>query len=124
MFGFLGLLGCVALGGIWKAQSKTEINRVSREERRISEGTNYSRQLELFALYQATGKDEQGNPLTEPHRHPAEVQRIVKKQLEKEGIRWYNGNQWNMDNCVFDDEGHIISISGRMIDPVTGEYRY
>lgn len=105
-----------------KAQSKAEINRVNEEERRITAGTDYGRQLRLFTLYQATGRDEQGNPLKEPHRHPKEIQRLVKIQLEKEGIRWYNENQWNMDYAVFDNEGHIISVAGRMVDPKTGWY--
>lgn len=122
MFELFTLIGCAALGGMWKARENAERKRVNEEERRKTEGTNYSRQLTLYARYMATGCDEQGNPLKEPHKHPAETMRIVRKQLESEGIRWYNEVQWNMDTTVFDEEGHVVSIGGHIVDRETGRY--
>ena len=75
MFELLGLLGCIALGSVWRAQEKSQDKKIREEYHRINDNTNYSRQIRLFALYQATGKDEQGNPLKEPHKHPKEIQR-------------------------------------------------
>ncbi len=119
----LSLLGSLALGAVWKIDNTIETNKIAKQAYNDYHDTNYDRQLELFAHYQATGRDINGNELIEPHYHPKEVQRLVKNQLEREGIRYINTNQWNLDHCVFDNEGRIVSVAGRRVDRLTKQYK-
>jgi hypothetical protein len=77
--------------------------------------TNMDRQRELYNLFW-TGKDVNGNEITEPCFHPKEIQRLVKIQMEKEGYRYDNFLNWNLEHAVFNEKGEIVSVAGYKID--------
>lgn len=118
----LSFLATLAFAIIWKIGDKIDNNKIAKQAHEFYHNTNYDRQQELYAYFKTTGKDLQGNDLTEPHWHPKEIQRLVKKQLEAEGIRYINDLNWNLDHCVFDKEGNIVSVAGNRVDRLTGRY--
>ena len=116
MLGLLGLMLTASAAGAWRAKEKAQVNRWERDYHREMDGTNLDRQYHLFSIYSG-GRDENGNKLTEPHKNPQEVYRLVKKQLEKEGIRYYHGEGLsNLRECVFNEKGELVSIAGRKYD--------
>lgn len=124
MLGLLGLIATASLAGAWRASEKAQINKWENDYHREMDGTNIRRQDDLFLIY-STGKDEDGNPLTEPHKAPQEVYRLVKKQLEKEGIRYYHGaGRSNLKHCVFNEKGELVSINGHKYDRERGRVIY
>jgi hypothetical protein len=105
---------------IWKIGNHRDVAKAEKMAHDFYHGTNTLRQQELYGLfYSGMGLD--GKPLTAPHKCPKEVQRLVKIQLEKEGYRYANDNFWNLDHAVFDDEGNLVTLGGRKVDPLTGQ---
>jgi len=118
----LSFLATLAFAIIWKIGDNIDNKKIAKQAHDFYHNINFSRQQDLYSYFSSTGKDLQGNELTEPHGHPKEIQRLVKKQLESEGIRYMNDLNWNLDYCVFDDEGYIVSVAGKRVNRQTGGY--
>lgn len=114
------LIICIILLIIWSIGNNRDNAKADKIAHDWYHGTNFSRQLELYHLF-STGFGLDGKEITAPHKCPKEVQRLVKIQLEKEGIRYHNQNFWNLDHAVFDGEGNLVTLCGRRVSPTTGQ---
>lgn len=115
------LIICIVLLIIWNSIDKRDLKNAKDHAHKVYHDTNLGRQLDIMQVFNK-GVDLNGNLLSEPHSHPKEVQRLVKKQLEKEGIRYYNEGYWNLDLCAFDNEGNLISCAGKKPNRMTGGF--
>lgn len=125
MIGILSLLGTIGLAAVAagvNTHEKIDNARIDRQERELMSGTDRDRQTRLYVQFLKRGVDVDGNPIKEPHEYPKEAMRLVKRQLEKEGIKYYNYSMWRLDNCIFDDEGHILSCGGYKFNRETGMF--
>lgn len=115
MLGLLGLMLTASAAGAWRSNEKAKIAKYEREYEEKRRGTDLSRQYQLFTLY-ARGVDPQGNRIKEAHKYLPEIRRLVKLQIAKEGLRYYNEGQWNIDNCTFNENNELLTISGKKFD--------
>lgn len=115
------LIICIVLLIIWNIGHKSDQKKADEYAYDAYHNTDVLRQMRLYDLF-STGVGLDGKPIEEPHSHPKEIQRLVKIQLEKEGLRYYNKVTWNLDYAVFDDEGHIVSVAGKRANRQTGGY--
>lgn len=120
LLSLLGLLGAIALGCAWKIQSiqqETKSQEIIRQQQAKVAGTNRAYQMKLVALVQMGHSLPDGTTVNKlPHYSVKEASRIVKKYLEeKEGIRWWDGNQYMISNCTFDKDGYLETLAGRKV---------
>lgn len=116
----LGLLGCLALGGLWKLNQISEeakSQEIIRKQKEEVAGTNWHRQLEIVAQIQFQGRLPDGTIVREPHQHIKEACRVARRYITNhENFRWYDYSMHKLEFCVFDKDGYIVSIAGQKVD--------
>ena len=103
------------LGTVWCIDNAIDVQRKNEFVDEMYRGKNFQRQHELYKLFYIKGVDVNGQPIREPRYHPKEAQRLVRRQMEKEGWVYDNEGRWNLDYCVFDKDGRIVSIAGEKV---------
>lgn len=123
MSALLSFIISLVLLGIWGIGDKRDKKRVREMSHDQYYNKNMDRQMELYRIF-STGYDLEGKPITAPHTNPKDIQWLVKQQIEKEGYRYDNFLNWNLEGAVFNDKGEIISVGGYRVvrDPWENYY--
>ena len=123
MFGLIGLILTVSAGAAWRANDKHNTAQYRKEWHRKYDGTNLEKQYHYAGMF-AGGLDPQGNRIKEAHKYNPEINRLTKLQLEKEGIRYYNENAWNISHCTFGENNELLTVGGKKFDRRLGRILY
>lgn len=123
MFGLIGFILTVSAGAAWRANDKASRAKYRREWHETYDGTDLEKQYHYFSMF-AGGLDPQGNKIKEAHKYQPEINRLTKLQLEKEGIRYYDKNSWNISKCTFNENNELLTVGGKKFDRRLGRTLY
>lgn len=123
MFGLIGFILTVGAGAAWRANDKASRAKYRREWHETYDGTDLKKQYHYAGMF-AGGLDPQGNRIKEAHKYQPEINRLTKLQLEKEGIRYYDKNAWNISKCTFNENNELLTVDGKKFDRRLGRTLY